>query len=721
MHLSDKQLIERFTNDQDEDAFEQLVRRHSTMVWGVCRRLLWRTQDAEDAYQVTFILLSTHAKRLLEYRSMGGWLHETAVRTCLNIRRQVCRNREMNIEHAPLNHEVEPWQKIALARDQELLHQAIVELPKRYREVVVLCLLEGKTRAEAASIIQCTKSAVKAALSRGRRLLRTKLLKQGVGASVVLTVLSASSIANAASQLSSPIQSLPPAEPLIQATIRACTSTQSQLPSALSPLVQSLTHNKFAAANGFLSPSVMLASAAIVLAALLAGTGLSQFDWPKQSELQITIPPGTAELTFPVHLERVLLSEPPQEDDGPAENPLISDFRTRQKAALRNELNLMKDQLGLSDQILENIWELVQADLDEVVRQYSESFSTKTRTVIVSSDRIQAKLQRAVWEKAKAFVAPEKVANHKKLATDASELHQTYHASSQQEVVWFLDHLLSLSAEQRSKVEKNLAEVWDPEWTALFQGQIGFSENNTCEIIGSLENLRTVLNPKQQKVFDSLPLFAAVSYPDCTNPNATVWNSLKLEQLYRSVIDLRLDRMETRYQLSDAQIKRLNIARKGAMTKTIAVWEDTYKRIYGEQTQLQGDELHSYLNEHPLSRRCITDQCTSSQVWATAIKNVLNDQQYQKWNADQELDRQAYRQWIINCAAFVISSNTSLTLEQHQQLVKVLSGVDVDQRAKPTFYLIEEIDNKITDEKLAEIRQILSDSQATEILSWFTS
>src|SRR5262245_21998672 len=53
--LSDAELLERYVRHRDEAAFELLLWRHGVLVFNVCRRLLPREQDAEDAFQATFL------------------------------------------------------------------------------------------------------------------------------------------------------------------------------------------------------------------------------------------------------------------------------------------------------------------------------------------------------------------------------------------------------------------------------------------------------------------------------------------------------------------------------------------------------------------------------------------------------------------------------------------------------------------------------------------
>jgi len=76
---SDDDLLQQFLADHSDVAFEQLVTHHGPLVMAVCRRILGQQQDAEDAFQATFLVLARKAASLRRAQSLPAWLHKTAI------------------------------------------------------------------------------------------------------------------------------------------------------------------------------------------------------------------------------------------------------------------------------------------------------------------------------------------------------------------------------------------------------------------------------------------------------------------------------------------------------------------------------------------------------------------------------------------------------------------------------------------------------------------
>jgi RNA polymerase sigma factor (sigma-70 family) len=175
--VADGQLLEGFVNRRDQAALEVLVRRHSTMVWEVCRRIL-RHHDAEDAFQATFLILVRRAASILPREMVASWLYGVAHRTALNAREAARRRaREKQLTDVPDPQVPDHDRGLEL---QSLIDQELSRIPDRYRVVFILCDLECKTRKEAAGQLGLPEGTVASRLARARALLARRLARRGV-------------------------------------------------------------------------------------------------------------------------------------------------------------------------------------------------------------------------------------------------------------------------------------------------------------------------------------------------------------------------------------------------------------------------------------------------------------------------------------------------------------------------------------------------------------
>jgi len=183
--VPDQQLLERFSNDREEAAFEALVRRHGPLVLGVCRRVLPQAQDAEDVFQATFLVLARKAAGIDRRASLGGWLYRVAYHMALKVRKQAAARQKREARVAR-REETDPLAEVTGRELLAVFDEELQELPECERVALVLCYLEGKTRDEAAREVGCSQSTLKRRLERGKERMRTRLARRGVALSAAL-------------------------------------------------------------------------------------------------------------------------------------------------------------------------------------------------------------------------------------------------------------------------------------------------------------------------------------------------------------------------------------------------------------------------------------------------------------------------------------------------------------------------------------------------------
>jgi RNA polymerase sigma factor (sigma-70 family) len=171
---SDRELLERFVRQRDEVAFEALVQRHGAMVLSVCQRILNHAQDAEDAFQATFLVFMRKAHTLGKPELLGNWLYGVAFRIARKARAQANRRRHTEREAVPMA-SADPLVEAAWRDFRALLDDELQRLPARYRAPLVLCYLEGLTNEEAARRLGWPSGSMSYRLARGRELLRDRL------------------------------------------------------------------------------------------------------------------------------------------------------------------------------------------------------------------------------------------------------------------------------------------------------------------------------------------------------------------------------------------------------------------------------------------------------------------------------------------------------------------------------------------------------------------
>jgi RNA polymerase sigma factor (sigma-70 family) len=210
--MTDGQLLERFASRRDEEAFAQIVRRHGPLVLGVCRQILHHEQDAEDAFQATFLVLARKAGSIRSAEALPNWLYGVANRLATRMKTAARKRqtREVALVDTATS-ELGPGGE--LDDLGPVLHEEIGRLPDKYRIPFVLCYLDGMTNEEAARQLGCPPGTVFSRLARAREGLRARLRRRGV---MVASGALAAALVGLSRQASAAV---PP--PLARTTVRA--------------------------------------------------------------------------------------------------------------------------------------------------------------------------------------------------------------------------------------------------------------------------------------------------------------------------------------------------------------------------------------------------------------------------------------------------------------------------------------------------------------------
>lgn len=168
----------------DEDAYEELVRRHQHRIYGLCYHLTSNHEDAADLAQDAMIKAWKALRSFKGDSSFYTWLYRIAYNTVLNHLKQR-RNRtphlslddlDFNAEHTPelleLISTITPRRDVSLAELHRKLNEAMLRLSEEHRTVVTLHDIQGLPHDTIAEILQCNPGTVRSRLHYARQQLQ---------------------------------------------------------------------------------------------------------------------------------------------------------------------------------------------------------------------------------------------------------------------------------------------------------------------------------------------------------------------------------------------------------------------------------------------------------------------------------------------------------------------------------------------------------------------
>jgi len=172
--LTDEQLVSR-ANHGDHEAFTALYDRRHGAIYRFALQMTGRLDIAEDVTQETFVMLAHELSRFDPRRgTLAAYLYGVARNLLL---RRIERNRETLLDDAQSSVVPGggPLAEMLQTETVEAVRRAVLALPAKYREAVVLCDLQELSYEQAAVAMGCPVGTVRSKLNRGRALLAGKL------------------------------------------------------------------------------------------------------------------------------------------------------------------------------------------------------------------------------------------------------------------------------------------------------------------------------------------------------------------------------------------------------------------------------------------------------------------------------------------------------------------------------------------------------------------
>ena len=179
---SDETLLSRIAGG-DVESLSVLFRRRQQNVYRFALHLTGSAAVADDVTQDVFVTVIRDARKFEPGRApVRAWLCGIArnfVRRRLAVDRGAASiDADDGLEAAPPAASPDPLQDLTSSEAIEALRRAVLSLPIRYREVVVLCDLQELSYADAAAALTCPLGTVRSRLNRGRALLTAKMLAE---------------------------------------------------------------------------------------------------------------------------------------------------------------------------------------------------------------------------------------------------------------------------------------------------------------------------------------------------------------------------------------------------------------------------------------------------------------------------------------------------------------------------------------------------------------
>lgn len=162
----------------DTKAFERVVRDNRRAVYLMARRLLGSHEDADEAAQVAFVRAWRSRGTFRGASSLRTWLIRIALNVAKSMLSSKIEGESLDGLETVADANEGSYQRLRRKQSRERVRRAVVGLPARQREVVLLKVFSDLTHREVAEIMRLSEGAVKAHLHQAVANLRRRMSEE---------------------------------------------------------------------------------------------------------------------------------------------------------------------------------------------------------------------------------------------------------------------------------------------------------------------------------------------------------------------------------------------------------------------------------------------------------------------------------------------------------------------------------------------------------------
>jgi RNA polymerase sigma-70 factor (ECF subfamily) len=180
VELDDRQLVEQIRQG-DDGAFETLVRRKTSKVYGLCYRVIGNGEDAKDISQLVFLKLWENLEKYDPSYAFDTWLYRMVTNVAIDfMRNKQSRDNAVNSNLRLVRTSVDPEQTVTVQRKEvESVFNAVSNvLSPKQKTIFVMSEMEDLRSSEIAKVLGCRESTVRNHLFNARKLMQAQLKKR---------------------------------------------------------------------------------------------------------------------------------------------------------------------------------------------------------------------------------------------------------------------------------------------------------------------------------------------------------------------------------------------------------------------------------------------------------------------------------------------------------------------------------------------------------------